>query len=371
MIDAYYYEYFYIFIVLILTLATVRKYSSFSLERLSYKSKETSRELILVVLFMILFIGFRPFSIHFCDMIGYGEAMITHAFEYLPITWSGNYLFTPLMAFMSSHNCSERTPILVLAVINIVGSAIACKKLFPNDSLIAFLVVLGSFSAFGKLVNGIKAGCASSLLLCALAYRDNIKISVFFLFLSMGFHHSMQMAIAAYAVAHFYKTNEKTFFYIWGICLLLALAHVQYFQTLFGSMTDESGAGYLLTSMEESNFGGKTGFRIDFVLFSSVPVIVGYYAIFKEKIQSESYNFILNMYLITNAVWMLCMYAPYTNRIAEISWGIYPFALIYPFLKENWGPSQYVIFKKVVSGNVWFSFLMIFVYYTLIHVVKM
>lgn len=370
MIDAAYYEYIYIFIVLILTLTTVRKYTSYSVERLSYKPKEMSRELIQVSLFMIIFIGFRPFSTYFCDMIGYGQAMETHVFEYEPITWSRNYLFTPLMAFMSSHNCSERTPIVVLAIINIVFSAIACKKLFPNDSLLAFLVVIGSFSAFPKMVNGIKAGCASSLLLCALAYRDNIKISVLFLILSMGFHHSMQMAIAAYAVAHFYKANEKTYFYIWGICLLLALAHVQYFQSLFGSMTDESGASYLLTSIEESNFGGRTGFRIDFVLFSSVPVIIGYYAIFKKKIQSESYNFVLNTYLITNAVWMLCMYAPYTNRIAEISWGIYPFAIIYPFLKENWGPSQYVIVKKIVSGNIWFSFFMTFVYYTLIHVIR-
>ena len=368
MIDAYYYEYIYVFLVLVLTLSVIRRYSRYGQERVFSGEKEKPIKLIVVSLLCFVFIATRPFSIVFCDMMGYGDAMLTHVFEGQPITWSNNYLFTPLMAFLSSKGCEPRVPIVVLSGITIIGSAIAARKMFPNDSILAFLVILGSFSMFGKLVNGIKAGCAMSIFLCALAYRDKKWLSILLLVASMGFHHSMQVAVVAYIIASFYKGNEKVYFFIWIVCLLLAIAHVQYFQFLFGTMTDDSGARYLLSDYDDAGFGGKTGFRLDFVLFSAAPVLVGYTAIFIKNIQSESYKFLLNIYLLTSAVWMLCMYAPYTNRIAEISWGIYPIVLIYPFLKEKWGINQYKTLSKVVFYNVMFSFLMVYVYYTLIHI---
>lgn len=366
MIPASSYQYVYVLFILLLTSLVGARYSLYGNDRILRDRKQKVGPALLLTFIMWLFIGFRPISIYFTDMVGYAEAMTLHTYEGIPVNISSNYLFTPLMAFLSSHNASPQTPIVILAAINLIGTFIAVRKLFPNDTLIMLLVVWGSFVSFATMTNGIKAGCAMSLLLCAIAYREKLFVGFFFLFLSMGFHHSMIMPIVAF-IACLICRNCKIYFAIWIICLLCAILHVTFFQFLFGSMADESASSYLLSTLEDSNFGGRTGFRIDFVAYSSVPVLVGYYAIYKKRIESISYSFILNMYLLTNSVWMLCMYAPYTNRIAEIPWGILPFAMSYPFLKENWGGRQYRTFKRLAYGNVAFTFFMTFVYYMFIY----
>lgn len=366
MIAAEIYQSVYISVIALLTLFVGYKYTSYEANRVYSGERENIYPSLLLVTIMITFIGLRPISKAFTDMVGYAEAMSTHIFEYVDVRWDNNYLFTPMMAYLSSHNASPQTPILVLAFINIFSTFIAIRKLFPKDTLIALLTVFGSFIYFATATNGIKAGCAMGLLLCAIAYRDKLLISLFFLYLSFGFHHSMQMAIGAYVVCYFVK-NSKIYFFIWLFCLICAIGNVTYFQEWFGTMTDESGASYLLTDMEDSNFGGRKGFRLDFVLYSSVPVILGWYALFKKNIKTESYSFILNMYLLLDAIWMLCMYAPYTNRIAEIPWGVLPIALIYPLLRERWGENQYGLARTLIYGNVAFTFFMNFVYYAYIH----
>ena len=48
------------------------------------------------------------------------------------------------------------------------------------------------------------------------------------------------------------------------------MAKVTFFQDLFAGIADESGAEYL--SSTNSDWGGKSGFRIDFVVYSFMPV---------------------------------------------------------------------------------------------------
>ena len=366
MFSAEIYSTVFVFMMTLLTLIVGSQYSMYSVNRFFENKIESIASSLILASLVLLFIGFRPISIVFADTVGYANAMVHHSFEGIPITWDNNYVFTPLMAFLSSNGASPRTPIFILAAVNIISTFVAVRKMFPNDTLIVLLIIFGSFVYFATATNGLKAGCAMGLLLCALAFRDKLLISILFLFVSMGFHHSMQMVVGAYIICSFYH-KSKTYFYIWGLCLLLAIFHVTYFQILFGSMTDEQGAGYLLSSVEDSSFGGRTGFRGDFVLYNSIPVVVGYFAIFKKKIDSRDYVFLLNMYLLTNSIWMLCMYAPYTNRIAEIPWGILPVVTVYPLLKEKWGGNQYKLFQRLAYLLVGFTFFMHFVYYAFIH----
>lgn len=365
MFSAEIYQSIYVSVMMLLTIIVGGRYSKYSTNRVLSKGREDILSSLVLVVSVLLFIGFRPISEVFPDMAGYANAMLSHDLEGVPVTWDNNYVFTLFMAFLSSNNASPQTPIVLLAAINIFSTFLAVRKMFPNDTMVALLVVFGSFVYFATATNGIKAGCAMGLLLCSLAFRDRIIVSLFFLFLSMGFHHSMQMAIGAYFVCHFYK-KSKPYFYVWGFCLLLSLLHVQYFQFLFGGLTDEHGAGYLLSSMEDVGFGGRTGFRWDFLLYCSIPVVVGYYAFFKKKIISERYSFIMNMYLVTDSIWILCMYAPYTNRIAEVPWGLLPIVTIYPFLKEQWSVTQYKTFQKLAYFLVGFTFFMNFIFYAII-----
>lgn len=105
------------------------------------------------------------------------------------------------------------------------------------------------------------------------------------------------------------------------------------------------------------------GFRIDFIIYSAAPIIVGWIAFFKKKIISRKYRFLLNLYLLANSIWLLCMYAEFTNRIAYLSWFMLPIVLIYPFLNEEWGEDQYKTFRWVALGHLGFTLFMQYIFY--------
>ena len=95
-----------------------------------------------------------------------------------------------------------------------------------------------------------------------------------------------------------------------------------------------------------------------------MPILVGYWAVYKKRLQlSKIYTCLLNLYMTLNGTWMLCMYANFTNRIAYLSWFLYPIVLIYPYLNENWGPRRYKDFSKVMLAHLGFTLFMKFIFY--------
>ena len=367
MIPASFYYPIYLFIVSIITFFYLSPYYSASNNNVLIRSREgKTGPAALLTFILTLFIAIRPISGDFGDMAGYAMAMVDGRFEGLPITWDCNYIFQPMMGFLSSIHASQRTPIVILAIINFGCTYWAMKRLFPKDVLLAMLVFFGAFSTFGSATNGLKAGCAAALFLVALAYQEKRIISILFLILSLGFHHSMQLPIAAYLVCFFYK-NTKVFLYFWVLCLIIAISHITSLMGFLSSYTDAKGSDYLLTESGSlySEFEGRLGFRYDFVIYSVIPIVLGYYAIFKKKLVSKEYQFILNVYILTNAIWMLCMYANYTNRIAYLSWLMYPVLIIYPFMNMEWGVKANKHLTYAVYGHLGFTLFMTFIYYVL------
>ena len=358
---AEYYVYMYTAVVFLLTLLKVNVYSRLSFIPMSQRRIEPLDGAVVLTILMIIFIGFRPISYVFTDMTGYTQAMVDGRFEGQDIRWDTNYLFQPMMAFLSSHGASKRTPIVILAIINFGATFIAMRKMFPKDVLIAMLVFFGAFSTFGAATNGLKAGCAAALFLVSLAYREKKLICCIFIFLSMGFHHSMQLPIVAFVLCSLYK-QTKIYFLFWLLCFFISAAHLTDFMNMFESVTDEHGSIYFNEGLIRE-YEGKMGFRWDFILYSAMPLLLGHYFIFKKKITSEKYQFLLNLYLLVNAVWMLCMYAQFTNRIAYLSWLMYPVMIIYPFLNTKTGVGPTRLFRNVVIVHIGFTLFMQFIYY--------
>lgn len=314
-----------------------------------------------LALIVSVFIGLRPKASCFVDMnnyIAYFNMIERSSFQFN--YEAENFLFDNLFSWIAARGFHWSVFFLVIAFVYFMGMWICCRKLFPSDTLIAFLACLGAFSAFSYGTNGVKAGAATSLFLLALAHHNNLPKAILFLLLALGFHHSMVLPIAAFALAWFYR-NTKVYFYEWIFSFLCAVLHISFFQTLFAGFADERGAEYLMSGGED--WGGKSGFRIDFVIYSVMPVLVGYWAIFRKYVKSRTYEFVLSIYLITNSVWMLCMYANYTNRIAYLSWFMYPIVLIFPFFEKSMGKKRYKMLALAVFLHVMFTIMMKVVYY--------
>ncbi len=316
-----------------------------------------------LMIFCILMIGLRPVNDYwFGDsyVYNYSYSLIYGGvFSFNPA--SSNIIWDNLFNFLAANQIDLSFLFLFADILYFGCAYLACRKMFPKDYSAAYLVFLGAFSTFSFSYNGIKAGVAASIFILALAYRKNLLLSTILVLISWGFHHSMQLPVAAYILALIYK-KPKTYFIVWCLCLLIAIFHISFFQNLFASMTDETGTKYL--TQDADNWGGKSGLRLDFILYSAVPIYIAYIAMYKKKILlSSGYTLLLNIYMITNAVWMLCMYAQFTNRIAYLSWFLYPFVLIYPFINENWGKSRYKALTNTIMYQLLFTLFMEYIVY--------
>lgn len=357
MLRAELYEVVYLIALFIFTVLVSIRYSGYPQTRVGINQTENPFVSLILCLATILFIGFRPVSPVFVDMMGYYYQWDTWDFGEKTFFWDQqNLIFDNLRIFMSTSHLPARSFIVLISFIYFGLMWWACRRMFPSDTLLAFLVCLGAFSTFAYGTNGIKAGAAASFFLLALSYFDKRIISALLAIISIGFHHSMIMVVGCYLIVCIYH-KPKLFFAIWALCFILAAAHVTYFQSVFNSLADEQGQMYL----SGQEFG--KGFRIDFILYSFMPVLVGYYAVFKKKIKSKHYNIVLCLYLLTNSVWMLCMYAEFTNRIAYLSWFLYPIVLIYPFIKEEWATKQYQTVGWISVAHIAFTMFMFFIYY--------
>lgn len=358
------YQFIYLLIVTVLTFSVSSRYKeNGGLSNYRYIQNETANWIL--VGFLVLFIGLRPVSgVYFVDMVNYVQnyhAIYEGAPFYFDVN-AENLLFDNYLAWVGSMYLGTDFFFISIAAIYFVGSYLGIRRLFPTHKLAAYLVFLAAFSTFSYGTNGIKAGAAASLFIWAMGYRDNLKVCIPLVLISWGFHHSMQLPVAAFVLTWFYK-NPKWYYYVWGVCMLMAFLHVGAFASLFASYTDEIGASYL-AGAETGQEGTKGGFRIDFIIYSAMPVWVGYIMEMKRKIKvSAIYRDLLHLYICINGIWMLCMYAEFTNRIAYLSWFLYPVVLIYPFLYENWGPNKYRMFAKVMLWHLYFTLFMDMIYY--------
>lgn len=370
MIGAEYYHPLYLFLATVLTLIAANSYTNrIGTNYVQKTYRYIDGKALALSIALAVFIGLRPISArYFCDTSNY-DFVYNHIeglpFHYDPYT--ENLIWDNLFNWWASERLGISSFFTLIAFIYFGCTFLACIKLFGRDQYIAFLAFLGSFSTFSYATNGIKAGAAAAIFLLGVSYYRNWIISTVLVLLSLGVHHSMIVPVAAFVLAHIFK-KPKVYLYFWLICLLIAAAHITTFQSLFASMAadngDNSGAGYLLSS-SVSTWGGKSGFRYDFIIYSAAPILIGWFALFRKKIKlSSCYAFLLNIYLITNSVWLLCMYVRFNNRIAYLSWLMFPVVLVYPFIKENWGSDRFATLSKVILANLGFTLFMQIVYYS-------
>ena len=104
----------------------------------------------------------------------------------------------------------------------------------------------------------------------------------------------------------------------------------------------------------------QTGFRWDFLLYSSMPIIMGWYIIFKRRIKVDfNYILLLGVYIYSNAFWVMVIRASFSNRFAYLSWFIYPLVLAYPLLKfPIWKKKQGLRTGLILLAHFGFTFVM-------------
>ena len=358
------YSFIYIFLTCVFTFAESKR-----IERMPdialLKRKNYRKAVIFLMTFLIFLMGFRPL-----DVGGDTGAYISKYKQMMDGLYNLNEVMGDWLFIRFEYVCAQIMPVslffLIVAFLYVFLVYLACKRFMWNNATILLLFVMGAFSFFSYGVNGIRNGLATSFVVLALSYIDgNLKdklLCVLFCFIAINSHMSTVLPIVAMVFAYLFK-QPKLMFYIWGGALLCSILFGQSLSNLFSLIGFDQRMS-LYMSLDES---GETEdavaaarFRWDFLIYSFMPILLGWYCVFRKKICDLKYHLLLGTYIYANAVWVILIRIPFTNRFAYLSWFLYAIVLAYPLLKFNIWKNQGRKVAIIIVAHVSFTFLMFF-----------
>ncbi|WP_332023331.1 EpsG family protein [Kaistella sp.] len=308
--------------------------------------------------FMILYVGTRPISGVFGDMGTYAKLYNRVAAGETPII-NRDFLFNYFLIFCAGF-MTARTFFFLCALFYIIPCYIFSKKYCGSYWYYAFFIFVGSYMFWPYGTNGIRNGIATSLFILSLCNYDKRVIMYVLMALSIGVHNSLIIPVTAFVVSSIVK-NPRHYLYLWIAAIPLSLAGGSFWETLFANFGfgDDTRAGDYLTGGNTNNDKfAYTGFRWDFLFYSSFAVFGGWYFIFKKKITDNFYIHLWGTYMIANAFWILVIRANFSNRFAYLSWFLMAPVIAYPLFRYKIFPNQYRIVGIIITLYYLFTYLM-------------
>ena len=205
--------------------------------------------------------------------------------------------------------------------------------LFEKDKIGYFIIMsFGCLGFVGCGNNTIRTGISLSFIFFGMCFSSKFWIKVLLLFFSILVHKTMILPIFAFIVSTYIK-ERRVVYLMWLFCLILSLVSFD-IQSLFDrySAVDERIEKYGNRMGDDDIFGR---FRFDFLVYSIIPIIIGYYWLSKMNIKDFFYNNVYKTYILVNSIWLLVIRMPQCNRIAYLSWFLIPIITIYPLLRNQ------------------------------------
>jgi hypothetical protein len=283
---------------------------------------------------LIVLIGFRPVHRVFGDMGNYAEHYESNSYG---LKDSSDIFFYYLMNIFKRldipTNFYFAFNFVFYLIPMLIFSKIHFRKLWPY----AFLMFLCFFEFFSYGTNGIRNGLACSIFILALSFENKKYFRYIYLFSAVLFHFSLILPVTGYLISLYFQ-KVKYFFVFWFSTLIISLFSGDIFSSLFSRFLPER-TNYYLNNVDEVIY--KTGFRIDFIIYSFIGVLASYYFIYIKKFEDKFYNKLVMVFLFSNSFWLLVIRANFTNRIAYLSWFILAPVIIYPLLKTKFFKNQF------------------------------
>lgn len=309
--------------------------------------------------FICLYMGTRPVSgAYFIDMGTYAQVYRKiRAGETVVIT--KDYLFNYFM-IACTKIMNERWFFFLCAFIYTIPCYIFSKKYCGSFGYFVFFMFVGSFSFWAYGTNGIRNGMGTAIFILALCYYDKKVLLYSVMALSYFIHSSLIIPIAGFLAAGLYK-NPAAYLYLWLAAIPLSLLGGSFWEGFFGGLgfgDDTRAEDYLTKGNINNDTFASTGFRWDFVFYSSFAVFAGWYFIFKNKITDKFYIHLWGTFMIANAFWILIIRANFSNRFAYLSWFLMAPVIAYPLLRYKLFPNQYRVVGLAIFAYYMFTYLM-------------
>lgn len=183
-----------------------------------------------------------------------------------------------------------------------------------------------------------------------IGYAKNKKLFRIILIVLLGslFHLSVLVVFPAILALH-YAERWLTISKVMGIWVIVCLVSMlglneQLLGFLSGFFDDSSRYQYYLDSDKidevQQALNYRTGFRLDFTLFSILPIL---YVLYFER-RSGIDLWLIKYYLIVNCAWQLLTFTASNDRFAALSWFYIPTILIHSQFYENTRKSTKLVY---------------------------
>ncbi|MGM1055643.1 MAG: EpsG family protein [Bacteroidota bacterium] len=309
----------------------------------------------ITLIYILLIMGLRPISYYFGDMGTYNKYFERYQSGEEIVQVKDGFFY----AFMKfcSYFMNAQSFFFLCASLYVLPIYLACKKWFGKYWGYGFLMIVSVLTFWAYGTNGIRNGLATSFFIYALS-RDKLLFKALWMFVAMNFHTSILLAIIAYTIIYF-KNSPSLYLKIWFIAIPLSLIGGSFWETLFlGFGFEEQRMQEYLGNTDYAEEFSQTGFRWDFLLYSSTGVFAGYYYVFKKKFLDKNYLVIYQIFLITNAFWVLVIRAGFSNRFAYLSWFLLGLVIIYPLLKKKFLREQHIKIGLILTGSFLFTYIL-------------
>jgi hypothetical protein len=234
----------------------------------------------------------------------------------------------------------------------------------PSDPMLGLIFLMSSLMYYTFGMNGIRNGMACHIVLLAISLLLDSKYvwGALLCLVAFGVHRSTLLPIAAAVVAILGFRDFRYALYFWVFSIFVSLVAGGAISNFFASLGFDDRMTQYINNQNMSEFS-REGFRWDFLLYSSMPVVMGWYICIKRKISDNWYNVICMAYCLCNAFWVMVIRSAFSNRFAYLSWFIYPIVIAYPLInlpvwndqdsKTGWILLAYVGFTVGMMAIVW------------------
>ena len=320
---------------------------------------------LIYTLAFIVIVGLRPLHGAFGDMV-----TIAHTYDLFktnPITIVGT---RDSLFYYFQWSCAQVMEVewffLICEVLYVVPILIACYRFFKKNFDIGILFFFAAFSFFSYATNGVRNGIATSMVIMAASFiQGKLSNKIVFAVLAIiaaNIHNSVTLPILCLIVCYFFKLKRGLFVF-WLASIVISLLFGSTVSNLFANLGFDDRLNQYITAEVSEDLFSRTGFRWDFLLYSSIPVLFGYYLIYKKHNYYDStYLLLLGTYILSNSFWIMVIRAEYSNRFAFLSWFLYPLVICYPLLKlKLWPKTQGNKAAMIMIAHLAFTLFMVFV----------
>lgn len=244
---------------------------------------------------------------------------------------SGEHLFRLLNWIVGQFTDNYHLFFLVLYSIIILIFYKALKNIFPSFEryiVFSFYILYPYFLFY--IVNAKRQGFGLTIMLLAISYlikSENKK--AFSLFIVSGLVHSGMFLVMPIAIIFaFFKDHGilKIASIILALSVIMSILGIN--QAISGPLGDllTSEAryrAYFTDEFEMINY--RTGFRLDFTLFSLLPIFL--YTFLRKRIHKVNQKIVqywLAIYMLLNSIYHTFSFVPFNDRFAILSWFILP-----------------------------------------------